>query len=99
MTEEDYQDTIVALKRKLYATEEIMSDALNASTEHIDGYRHKIQEERGSRRRDAEDISRWMSEILDVLDIEDQDFARQLIRERAEDARARLEKIPSHARA
>ncbi len=40
-----------------------------------------------------------MSEILDVLDIEDQDFARQLIRERAEDARARLEKIPSHARA
>ena len=56
----------------------------------IDGYRHKISEERGARRRDAEDICRWLSEILYVLDVEDPEFARQLIRERAEDARARL---------
>ena len=95
MTQEDYQDTIAEVKRKAHITEEIMCDALNASTEHIEGYRHKLHEERGARRRDAEDICRWLSEILDVLDTEDPEFARQLIRERAEDARARLKTVPS----
>ena len=90
MTEGDYLDTIISLKRKAHATEEIMSDALNASTDRINGIRHKITEERGSRRRDAEDISRWMHEIVDALNIEDQDFARELIGERAERVVARL---------
>ena len=90
MTEEDYQDTIAEVKRKAHITEEIMCDALDASTERINGYRHKLHEERGAHRRDAEDICRWMHEIVDALDIEDQEFARELIGERAERVVARL---------
>ena len=90
MTEEDYQDTIISLKRKLHSAQG-----------QIDGYRHHLFEERGARRRDAEDASRWLQDIVDVMRGCDEYKSgrpknhRELITERVERVVARLRKIPS----
>ncbi len=88
MTEEDYQDTIISLKRKAHSTEGIMSDALVAMTDAYTSAREDAKSFKAmvdSRQRDSE---AFLRDILAVLYREDESSARVMIEEKLSHARA-----------
>ncbi len=60
----------------------------------INGYIFKLDQIRGERRKDAQDITKWLQTALSAINSDvweqDREFVRELLRERLEDSLKRL---------